>query len=223
MRDPLRERLDQVPVPPEGRERVLAQLTREWQTISAMADHEGVAGSESAASVSRSMGRTVRRTRLWLSATGLSAALLIALGLWWSAAPRLDAREIEFAAIAAPSHLADSDTGVPYTWEWPRSFNASLLRSARRVVINVHGREVVLLSFDLRRGRARPVPGWFVVVPARWLKTAPGVGEFLGGEFSYSARHTATWWVEGNFAYACVLGTGDTRLFEACLPQRWST
>jgi hypothetical protein len=217
MVDPLRERLNQVPVPADGRERVLARLAQEWQVLASEAP---VDTPLSTVQSGRSSARWMRRGVL---AASVSVVLVAAFATWWTAAPRLDAREIEIAAVSTGLAARREIPEVPYTWEWPRSFNASLLRSARRVLVPVRNSEVVLLSFDLRRGRGRSVPGWLIVVPAHWLKTAPPAGEFLGGEFSYSERHTATWWVEGDYAYACGLGSGDTRLFQACLPQHWAT
>lgn len=228
MGDPLRERLDEVVVPVEGRQRVLARLAREWPAIAAESPVTVPASDVHPATVPP-RHKSPRWLQRGVLAGGVSALLLIGFAAWWTVPPRLEAQEIELAAVTSGMTVSAGLKGlrevseVPYTWEWPRSFNTSLLRSARRVILPVQNREVVLLTFDLRRGRGRSVPGWLIVVPAHWLKTAPPAAEFLGGEFSYSPRHTATWWVEGDYAYACGLGTGDTRLFEACQPRHWAT
>ena len=79
-----------------------------------------------------------------------------------------------------------------------------------------------MLQFALRL-RSGVVQGRLVAVPVAWLTDVPPKSGYLSGSLRYVDRYAATWWVEGQYAYACCLTSADEQTFRSLQPRRVAT
>jgi hypothetical protein len=162
--------------------------------------------------------RGVRRLVIW----SVAALLLVGLGtfLLMSRPARLDRAEVELASLGQAALLREGSAGVPGAW--PASLDRRLLSGAVPAVVEVRGRLVEVIQFAFRR-RNGVVQGRLLIIPVASLADRPASTVYLSGSLRYVDRFAATWWVEGQFAYACCLTTAEEEAFRSLQPRRLAT
>lgn len=150
-----------------------------------------------------------------------SACLLVAmLVVWWRPVSSVERVTFERATLSASAQLLASNR--PYQGVLPSSVDGSLLRGAVPAYVEVENRRIDVLRFAFRQ-RSRVIEGRLLIIPVRMLADVPPATFFMGGPLRYTDQFAASWWVEGDFAYACCLTTADEAAFRALLPRRWTT
>ena len=133
---------------------------------------------------------------------------------------RLDRAEVELASLGQAALLREGSAGVPGAW--PASLDRRLLSGAVPAVVEVRGRLVEVIQFAFRR-RNGVVQGRLLIIPVASLADRPASTVYLSGSLRYVDRFAATWWVEGQFAYACCLTTAEEEAFRSLQPRRLAT
>jgi membrane protease YdiL (CAAX protease family) len=195
-------------------------LSQEETSLGATAHEERVV-SGPVGSPLRSPGRiqrTARRMALWSVAAMLLVGLVTLLLATRPA--RLDRTEIELASLAQAARLQDG--AARFSGAWPAALDRRLLNGAVPALVEIRGRQVEVIQFAFRR-RTGVVQGRLLILPLSSLAEVPASAVFLSGGLRYVDRFAATWWVEGQFAYACCLTTAEEEAFRSLQPRRLAT
>lgn len=165
--------------------------------------------------------KTRRWTRRVRVASVVAAGLLMVLlaAFWWPVT-RVERLAIERSTLAGSAQLLAS--AVPYSGALPASFDSRLLRGAVAAYADVSGLRVDVLRFSFRR-KSRVIEGRLLIIPVRRIVDVPGAASFPGGPLRYTDQFAASWWVEGDYAFACCLTTAEEAAFRALLPPRLTT
>jgi membrane protease YdiL (CAAX protease family) len=164
------------------------------------------------------INRTARRMALWSVAAMLLVGLVTLLLATRPA--RLDRTEIELASLGQAARLQDGAARL--SGAWPAALDRRLLNGAVPALVEIRGRQVEVIQFAFRR-RTGVVQGRLLILPLSSLAEVPASAVFLSGGLRYVDRFAATWWVEGQFAYACCLTTAEEEAFRSLQPRRLAT
>lgn len=205
-----------------GRSRLEAVLEARLSEISPESPVVGALPEGTANVTSTPLKRPVGKRR-WARRMTFAASiclLVVMLAVWWRPVSSVERVAVERATLAATARLLASNH--PYQGVLPSSVDGSLLRGAVPAYVEVENRRVDVLRFAFRQ-RTRVIEGRLLVIPVRMLADVPPATFFMGGPLRYTDQFAASWWVEGDFAYACCLTTADESAFRALLPRPWTT
>ncbi len=202
-----------------ARQRLQTLLDSRWSETTTPPANTPPATTQPATAPARRPSSRGRLTRRVLSV--VAATLLVALfASLWLPSSRVERIVIERSTLSASARLLAASS--PYQGVLPATFDSTLLQGAVSAYADASGLRVEVLRFAFRR-RSRVIEGRLLVVPARWLADVPQSASFPNGPLRYTDQFAATWWIEGDYAFACCLTTADEAAFRSLLPRRLTT
>jgi hypothetical protein len=198
--------LRDVPVPEGLATRLLQSLERASAATAGPA--LAVAGVDAGARpVSETAPR--RRGRRWVISLAAACVLAAIFGAWRLIAPPLSLEGLIVQAETAMPTLPECDK---HAWPpLPTTMNTRLLVDAPRAL---PGGPAAVFFFEIPPARGRPaVSGRLLAVPVSRLGTPPAGTGFLSRAAVYRGLgFCASSWVEGDFAYVCLVEGGEREL-----------
>jgi hypothetical protein len=198
-----------VSVPVDLRDRLLDSLAR--------ASAEDLVTRQSIAPVE------VRRTRrgwLRISLATTAGLLAIAASVWFAmrwAQPRIPLEDLLQQIV---SDEIEAETLAEFEGEPPPLPGTMSTRSIAGAPRRFPFGDAAVYFFQLPRRRGGPVAGRLLVIPARSLSNLPAGTSFLADPAIYpGGGYCATVWVEGEFAYVCIVKGGENELQRLHAPR----
>jgi len=200
-----------VPVPEDLKARLLASIAR---TSAIDSSTVGTSGTDP---VTPTMPLVPRRR--WIGKLVAAAiCLAVAGGGFWLGThrplPKLSLDQwMELAlgenltADGLPALTTHADGTVP---QLPATMRTRYLTELPRQLADGRG-AVYFFQFPALRGK-RTVEGRLLVIPIRWVDSPPAATAFLSRPAVYLGPFCASFWVEGEFCYVCLVRGGENDL-----------
>jgi len=151
-----------------------------------------------------------RRNLLRWMATGLSAAVAVALTAWlWPSGPTQFAvddllQRVDLSLASASDFDQSFQVRTPATWSRPLSLDSHLRGMD---LDDAAGHDVALAVFRFSPSRAAPVTGVLAIIPVARLKNPPETTSFARAQARYPRQEsralTAAVWREQDFVFLC--------------------
>lgn len=210
--DAIGQALRDVPVAADLQSRLLAALNLPADLTEAAEPAKARPLSFPAAPVP---SRRVGRVRRWARSLVLVAGCLCAVTATWFAVRatrpvhHLDQLTAQVIEAEGPESLAEfENVALP---PLPQTMNTRYLRDAPRR-LRADSAAVYFFRFKTQRTR-REITGRLLVIPVSSLKSVPEASSFLARPAVYVAGNfCASQWVEGAYAYVCLIKGGESDL-----------